>query len=84
MYISLICYCITPRGWQAVTAAGTGCTAALAAERYLTANGLLKEVHQQRQKDGPKVVKEVEKTVRSACCCRRRAILTRPQKDSRW
>lgn len=47
---------------QAVTAAGTGCTAALAAERYLTANGLLKEVHQQRQKDGPKVVKEVEKT----------------------
>lgn len=47
---------------QAVTAAGTGCTAALAAERYLTANGLLKEVHQERQKDGPKVVKEVEKT----------------------
>ncbi|CAN0340875.1 unnamed protein product, partial [Laminaria digitata] len=46
---------------QAVTAAGTGCTAALAAERYLTANGLLREVHQERQKDGPKVVKEVEK-----------------------
>ncbi len=32
---------------QAITAAGTGCSAALAAERYLAANDLIKEYHQE-------------------------------------
>lgn len=50
--------------WKAITAAGSGCTAALAAERYIAAKGVLREVHQGKQKGRPKPVEDDEETVR--------------------
>ncbi|ERN40717.1 thioredoxin-disulfide reductase [Rubidibacter lacunae KORDI 51-2] len=38
---------------QAITAAGTGCQAALLAERYLSANGLVREFHQNQDATNP-------------------------------
>jgi thioredoxin reductase (NADPH) len=48
---------------QAITAAGTGCMAAMLAERWLSAKGLLQEFHQDAE---PEVEPEVEPKVKTA------------------
>lgn len=46
---------------QAITAAGTGCMAAMLAERWLSANGLIEEFHQAPEAEKPDTPADVKK-----------------------
>ncbi|GAC1458510.1 MAG: thioredoxin-disulfide reductase [Chamaesiphon sp.] len=47
---------------QAITAAGTGCMAAMLAERWLSAHGLIQEFHQSTTSEKPPTVPSAKKT----------------------